>query len=311
MSKLVDLDNNAYESYRKILNDGGDFVKAPPSFLNGYHEEDAHWQPVKKIPAARVAQESHENLFSSAAADVSRQERKQLERSRKQKMQQSSVTLSFNQKNDYSRASTMPDHTTHTWLEDVKQQNRRRHENNMEDLDNLNDPDRFDRQKMAAQQIRRNATKSKHHNLIKSSVVFGDDEPSGAHRFETTASQAMNFKGADPNVHKWRAESKEKKIMLQSTSKGMKLGEYNQGNMYQTESEYNLQRMIKKKGDGTADNREKDKNAAHLRDSVGGLLKGETTSSTVPDRVRGRKNTTPKHAIDSVGSILNQDNNYS
>ena len=36
--------------------------------------------------------------------------------------------------------------------------------------------------------------------------------------------------------------------MLQSTSKGMKLGEYNQGNMYQTESEYNLQRMIKKKG---------------------------------------------------------------
>ena len=76
-------------------------------------------------------------------------------------MQQSSVTLSFNQKNDYSRASTMPDHTTHTWLEDVKQQNRRRHENNMEDLDNLNDPDRFDRQKMAAQQIRRNATKSK------------------------------------------------------------------------------------------------------------------------------------------------------
>ena len=108
MSKLVDLDNNAYESYRKILNDGGDFVKAPPSFLNGeahfkikpesssladqlsaphyvapprktgYHEEDAHWQPVKKIPAARVAQESHENLFSSAAADVSRQEVRRL-----------------------------------------------------------------------------------------------------------------------------------------------------------------------------------------------------------------------------------------
>ena len=40
MSKLVDLDNNAYESYRKIVNDGGDFVKAPPSFLNG----EAHFK---------------------------------------------------------------------------------------------------------------------------------------------------------------------------------------------------------------------------------------------------------------------------
>ncbi|GMH68601.1 hypothetical protein TrLO_g11906 [Triparma laevis f. longispina] len=303
MSKLVHLDDNAYESYQKLVNEGPlPPASAPPSFLNGYHKEDPNWEPVKKVPHARVSKDAHEDLFSSGEPGVSRDERKSLERSRKQKMQQSSVTLSFGTTNDYSRSSTMPDHTSHTWLENVKQQNRERYENNMQDLSNLRNPDRFDRQKMAAEQIRSSASRNKHQNLIKSSVSFGEDDVS---RYETVATEGMKFKEADPNVHKWRAEAKKKK-MLQSTSKGMKLGEPNRGNMYQTDSEYNLQRTIKKKG-YTQYNSKSDQKPSHLRDSVGGLLKGEGVD--VPHR--GRKTLTPKHAIDSVGSILNQDEDYS
>ena len=51
MSKLVDLDNNAYRTFQKLVNDGGDSMKAPPSFLNG----EAHFQNQTRIVSLGVS----------------------------------------------------------------------------------------------------------------------------------------------------------------------------------------------------------------------------------------------------------------
>jgi len=116
--------------------------------------------------------------------------------------------------------------------------------------------------------------------LKKSSVVFGydgvdgnyDDDMRNAERWRSAARDGMVLKGVDGDVKKHREAAKKKKLILQSSSVGMKFG--SDRVVYETEQERNLQATAAKRQsqeyrDFATENK---KTPSHLVDSMGPLL---------------------------------------
>jgi len=318
---MVDLDNAAFESYVKLTEESRPIPpRAPPSFLNSYYSHtsdtttlESTWQQAKKLPKAAIAERDHSELFTAAAA-LSLAERKEREAERKKKMQESSISLSFGHAPSYTTTSRMPDHTSHTYLQDVRRQNRERFENRASDMRSSRNPNRFDRQKMAADKILEEAKKKNpHHNLTKSSVVFGEWEDTEGTRKISVAQEGMLLEapsGLGDDPARWREEAKKKKVELQSTSKGMKLGEYSNTNIYVTDSEFNLKRTIKKKAEQNSHSQDPVSNRNHLKDSVGGLLGHLKNTNTAPEAAARSARKISKHNASSMGSILQHNEDY-
>ncbi|GMI29702.1 hypothetical protein TeGR_g8500 [Tetraparma gracilis] len=273
MAKLVDLDNDAYATYASLTSSNANppsrptHFHAPPSFLNSYHVPEttleSTWSQPKKVPDASLRAAEDKAMFEAVSSGT-REEQRLLQQARRDKMTKSSISLSYDFPNSSSTPAppsshyrtTQADHTNHLWLEDEREHMRRR---------------------FAPNTLRREEQLKK--DLRASHIEFGrdgvdaskyDEDRREAERWRSTARDGMTLKGVDKDVKKHAAEAKKKKAVLQSTSRGMRLGEDKVA--YTTDQEAALRHTIATKARMPREEAKDEGPPKHLRDDVGALL---------------------------------------
>jgi len=194
--------------------------------------------------------------------------------------------LSFGEATNYKTAGSMENHTRHTRGENIR---RIREEKKVDKLvvDMINNRifDKKDQEKVLIEANKeRLKGKFNKEELQKSRIIFGteNDEKDDADekyrdyipKNRSVAREAMLVKGDNNNdVERWRREAKEKKRVLQSTSKGMRLLDEDV-RTFETESRAAAKRMTKnqKAGEWKQERYTGGKRGPHHKDSVGKLL---------------------------------------